>query len=163
MARYNTITIGGTYLTDTGAAGGSPCRTEVRGLESLLFNFTGSQFVALDGTPYVQTLDNQKRGLPLSVQIAQVSKSVFETLVGTIQSAVSSSSGILVTITGDTGTFRLNCLPAFPKPLEFPGTFVNERISDVTLNFTVSSDDNMLSASAGSHALAGQTVTLTTT
>lgn len=161
MARYNTITIGGTYLTDTGAVGGSPCRTEVRGLDSLLFDFTGNQFIALDGTPYAQTLDNQKRGLPLSIQIAQVSKTVFETLVGTVQSAVSSSSGIVVTVSGDTGTFRLNCIPAFPKPVEFPGTFINERITDVTFNFTVASDAGSLSVSPLAYAVTGQAVTLT--
>lgn len=161
MARYNTVSIGGVYLTDTGASTGSPCRTTVTGLDSLLFNFTGNQFVALDGTPYVQTADNQKRGLRLSVQVSQISKSLFEQVVGIVQTAVSSSSTVSVTVSGDTGTFYLNCIPAFPKPVEFPGTFVNERISDVTLNFTVTSDNNMLSASSRSYGVTGQAAVLT--
>lgn len=161
MGRYNTISIGSVYLTDTGAAGGSNCKTEIRGLDSLSFKHTGTVFTALDGTPYIQTVYNERKGLPLSIVIGQCSKTVFEALIGAIQSAITNSTTLDVRIAGDTGTFNFNCLPSFPKPVEFPGTFVNERIQDVTLNFVVASENGVLGAASATYSVTGPLVTLT--
>lgn len=160
MGRYNLIQIGSAYLTSDGTASGDRCRTQVTGLGSLSLDFTGNVITALDGTPYVQVLQNRRRGLPLSVTAAQMSKALFEQLVGIVQTAVSTSTTIDVRVSGDTGVFSFKCVPGFPNPVEFPGTFIEGRVFDVTLNFIVK--DNKLAAEAGTLTLTGGAATLTT-
>ena len=159
MARYSLIQIGSHYLTSDGTASGDRCRTSVAGLGSLSLDHTGSVVTALDGTPYVQTTANRRRGLPLSVTVEQMSKTLFESLVGTVQTAISTSATVDVRISGDTGVFSFSCVPGFPNPVELPGSFIEGRIQSVTFNFIVK--DSKLAAEAGSFLLTGASATLT--
>ena len=160
MARYSLIQIGSHYLTSDGTVTGDRCRTNLAGLGPLWLDHTGTVFTALDGTPYVQTTANRRKGLPLSVTVAQMSKTLFESIIGTVQAAVSSSTTVDVRVSGDSGVFSFKCVPGFPNPVEFSGAFIEGRVLDVTLNFIVK--ENKLAAEAGTLTLTGGAATLTT-
>lgn len=161
MARYNTIQIDSIYLTSTGLSNGSPCKSSVEGLDALSLDYQGQTVIALDGTPYNQYTTNNKRGLPLKIKLSQLSETVLESLIALMDSTISGATTNLIRITGDTGDFVLNCLPAFPQPIEFPGDFQNDRIRDVTLNYVVNSQTYILTATAGTLSITGMQATLT--
>lgn len=161
MARYSRIKFGTQWLTDDGLSTGSACRSQVTGLGALSLSYSGNQFLALDGTPYVQVITTSGRGQSVQIALEQVSETYLEGIVNTINSAVASSSTVTVEIVGDTGDFYLQCVPQFPNPLELSGDFVEGRIRGVTLNLTVKTRLHKLSANAGTYALTGQAASLT--
>lgn len=163
MARYNTIRIGSTYLTDDGTSTGSPCRATVSGLGALWLDHAGVQFLALDGTPYTQVRQTNGRGSAVTVEVEQMPKTMFEAVIGTVQQAAAYSSTVVVDVAGDTGEFHLVCVPQFPEPVVIGGQFINGRVRGVTFNFTVVSryQAYKLWATADSLSLNGRAVALT--
>lgn len=159
--KYNLIQLGSVYITADGTSSGKPCRAEVEGLDALSSDYTGVTVIALDGTPYNQIQQTAKKGLPLVIKIFQTTDTRLDALKSQIESLISGFSSVLVQITGSTGTFAVNCLPAFPKPLEFTGEFQNSYIKNITLNFVVQSQAYILTVNPGALTLTGQSVTLT--
>lgn len=159
--RHNLIRINSVWLTSTGLSGGTPCKTSVEGLDALKSNYTGVTVIALDGTPINQVHRNNKKGLPLSITIETVLQAEFNTLSSLLETALFGSSNVTVYISGTLGTFNFSCLPAFPKPLEFPGEFQNTRISNIKLNFVIADDLFILAAEEASLTLTGAVVTMT--
>jgi hypothetical protein len=160
--KYSLVRINSTWITATGLSTGKPCRTIIDGLDALKSNYTGSTIIALDGTPINQVYKNNKRGLPLSITIETAEQAEFNSLSALLETALFSSSEISVYINGTLGTFLFSCLPAFPKPLEFPGDFQNTRIANIKLNFVIADDLYILAAEPGSLILTGASATLTT-
>lgn len=161
--RYNLIQIDSLFMTSTGLSTGSPCRSSVSGLDWLSFDYQGQTLIALDGTPYNQYTTTYKRGLPLQFKFNQMSESVLESLISLISSTISGSTTNLIRITGDTGDFVLNCLPMFPKPIEFSGEFQTDQIKDVTLNYIVNSQTYLVAFNAGVYTISGSSITVTVT
>lgn len=138
MARFNEIQIGSLYLTDTGLVGGVKCKSEVDGLDALLLNYTGAVIIAADGTPHAQIADNTEgKGAPIAIRPFVLTTSVFTSLKTIFNTALAGGTSINVIITGDTGTFNLQCLPGLPKPIAGSGKFINGRIFEETINFVV--------------------------
>lgn len=139
MARYNLISIAGLYLTTDATSTGDLCRTEVTGLDAASFNSQGQTILAIDGTAYNQIVITNKKGLPLRIEAEQMSKELFDDLIAAIDEAMTDETTVAVSITGDTGTFSFTCLPRLPDPVEFPGSFIEERIRSVAFNFVIQS------------------------
>ena len=156
--KYNLIQLNSIYLTNDATSTGTPCKTSVSGLDALTFDFTGVTVLALDGTPYNQVFDNYKKGLPLTIKITQTTDTRLDELASLLTTLVTAESSVLVQITGSTGDFTLNCLPAFPKPLEFSGDFQNSYVKDITLNFVVQSAAYPVTLSTGAFTLTGVSI-----
>lgn len=140
MARFNTVQIETLYFTDTGLVGGKPCKIEVTGLDALSLASTGAIAIAADGMPYAFVASNAEgQGVPIRIAPEQLTTALFASLKTIINAAIAGSTTLTVIITGDTGTFNLECLPALPKPLEFPGKFRNGRIYESAINLVVAS------------------------
>jgi hypothetical protein len=135
MADYNRVKIGAIYLTDDGLGTGVPCRVEVAGLSRLKLSKTGVVRTAADGTPYPYTLDNAGQGAPIQIRSLVTMKNVFDDVVAEIEAAA--GAPLNITVDGDTGSFDLDCYPAHPNAIEFPGGFSEGRIEGVTFNFVV--------------------------
>ena len=120
MARYNAIRIGSIYLTSNSLVGGKPCKIEVDGLPSFATDRTGQVQVSADGTPCVQWIDNDHRGLVVFIKTEFMAKSVFDSIISAHNSAKNTDTPISVDITGDTGNFTgLNCIPRVPDDIVF--------------------------------------------
>ena len=138
MADYNTVKIGTVHLTDTGLVGGVACRAEVSGLHLLKGSKTGAVQISADGTPYAFYTDNLGKGVSIVIKPYSITKAVFDSVVSAINTALTSGVAINVVFTnGDTGNFDLDCLPALPEPVSFPGTFASGRIDGVEFRFIV--------------------------
>jgi hypothetical protein len=140
--KYNLIQIGSIYLTDTGLSSGTPCKTEVPTLEGLLLTKTGSVQLAIDRTPYLQIVDNSKKGELVPIICDSLMQSVYNSLIAAHQAALDNKVPIAIIITGDTGTFNLTVYPSlgsrdgrFPQSIQPSGEFQNGRIKRVTLNY----------------------------
>jgi hypothetical protein len=158
--RHNLVSIGSTWLTKTGLDSGIPCKTNVAGLDALKLSKTGSTIIALDGTPFLQTMSSAK-GLPVSIGAEIMATSVFDSVVTAIQTAVDAQTTLGLYIDGETGTFSLDVVPSFPEPIKFPGTFAVNRVEGVQFNFVVAQLHNVLSFIPGSYEQTGRAVTLT--
>lgn len=134
---YNLVKVGDNWLTDTGEETGMPCRTEVSGLDALRFSFTGSNTLAADGTPYSFIVENSGKGLLIEIRPFAITKEVLDDIVEDIEDAVAGNTPLVIVIGGDTGDFDLSCIPALPKPVEFPGTFSEGRIDGVVFRFLI--------------------------
>ena len=139
MSRYNLIRIGDTYLTDDGTESGLVCRSLVTGLDDRVYmTWNGTTVYALDGTPYVQLrIDEERLGSELSIKVDYLSRDVFNELQGYIEEQIADGLSIPVTFKGYMREFSFNCMPRFPRPMEFPGTWLEGRVLDVSFNFTV--------------------------
>lgn len=138
MAEYNTVKISSVYLTDDGLITGRPCRIDVTGLDALSLTSTGAIAIAADGSPYAFVVSNTEgQGVPIRIAPFVLTPSVLNSLKTAINAAVDANLTINITISGDTGAFDLQCLPAFPKPVEFSGKFFNGRIYETAFNFVV--------------------------
>jgi len=137
MADYNFVKLGSVYLTDSGLIGGTPCRTEVSGLDALQFTQTGTNTIAADGTVHQFKIDNLGKGLLLEIRPFAIMKDVFDDINTVIQDALTNDTIINITISGDTGDFDFDCIPFLPKPVEFPGDFFSEQINGVIYRFLI--------------------------
>lgn len=140
MADYNLVQIGDIFLTDDGLETGVPCRTQIAGLDSMQLSHTGQINKAADGTPYAFLVENGLQGVDIEIRPFVMTDDVFDDIKDVISTALAGSTTVNVKISeGPFGNFDLNCLPLFPRPIEFPGEFINGRISDVVFRFTVAS------------------------
>src|SRR5687768_7488140 len=96
--RYNLISLGSIYFTKTGLSTGAPCRTEVTGLDALSLSFTGQTIIAIDGTPYVQTV-SPIRGVPVSVRIEVMEEDVYHSVRAALNAAVGALTTLTLTLT----------------------------------------------------------------
>jgi len=134
---YNLVTIESIVLSSDGTGGGLPCRTEVSGLDALIFDKTGTVTNAADGTVHTFKLDNLGKGLLLEIRPFAIMKSVFDSINTEIQDALDNDTTLDITIVGDTGSFDFDCVPSLPRPVEFPGTFFSEQIDGVVYRFII--------------------------
>lgn len=134
---YNLVQLDTIYLTDNGLVGGIPCRTVVTGLDAFALDKDGQITIAADGTPYAFIGDQAGIGSVIRIQPAVLAETVFENIKTMFNTAIGASTLITAKFTGDTGNFDLECLPAFPKPLEFSGEFFNSYIYGVSINVIV--------------------------
>lgn len=132
MARYNTISINGVYLTKTGLVGGVACKTEVSGLVNLRPELSRIISESIDGTPKVQFRSHKGKPIGITVQVSQ--KTAFESLLTAIDAAEASDDLHALLIDGDTGNFDLDCVL---ENIEAPGTFSNGLINEVKMTFRV--------------------------
>jgi len=109
MARYNAIQIGNVYLTSTGLAGGTPCKTSVTGLEPLKPALKKNIIKAIDGTPYSQVFANDK-GFDIEIKIDWLASSVFDAINALFATADSTDGVVAIVIAGDFGTFNFNAI-----------------------------------------------------
>ena len=108
--RFNKVKFGAIYLTSTGLEFGTPCKLTVTGLDSLLMDKTGNVTLSADGTPHVQLVDNNKKGILIEISIESLAKAVFDSLVSAINAANSSGDKITVEVTGKTGNFNFDLI-----------------------------------------------------
>lgn len=134
---YNLVQLDSLYLTHNGLVGGDPCRTIVTGLDASALDKDGQITQAADGTPYAFIGDQAGIGSIVRIQPAVLTTSVFASLKTMFNTAIAGSLTINAVITGDTGSFDLECLPAFPKPIEFSGEFFNGNLYGVSINIVV--------------------------
>jgi hypothetical protein len=157
---YYTIKVGSTFLTEDGLITGTPYVSTVKGLDAVRDAITVQQIIAIDGTPYQQTIQPTK-GVPVTVEIPWCERSMLDTLTAIRLAAVTGATTTTLTLydNGDgMGDFSLT---TYFNTIRFPGEFVNGKIKDVTLTFTVSAVAHLLTVSPGTLTLAGQSVTLT--
>lgn len=142
MARYNLIQIDSTYLTTNGMSGGSRFKTEIAELDQLQLEYGGNTVVALSGTPYTFLAEALGPGVPITITVATMTDTIFDAIKASIADAVDGEDTVPVVITGELGTFDLNCLPRFSEeggPIKTPGHFRNGYIFDVQLRFVIES------------------------
>jgi hypothetical protein len=140
MADYNKVQIGNVFLTDDGLVTGTPCRAQVAGLDGLQLSHAGDTVKAADGSPYNFVVAADGSGSDIEIRPFVVTADVLADLRAAIDDAIASIDTVNVKITdGPFGDFELECLPLFPRPIEFSGEFSTDRISDLVLRFTVQS------------------------
>ena len=159
--RYNQIRLGSLYFTHDGSSSGFPCKSTVVGLEPLMLAFTGQTTIAIDGEPYVQTIQPVK-GVPISTTFEVIDQDVMFSVVSAVNSAISgSTTQTLVLTDGAFGDFTLTVYPSLPNFMSFPGEFYLTNAKSVTFNWIVKTVGRVLTASPGTLTLTGQSVTLT--
>lgn len=131
MARYNLVNLETIYFTKTGLVGGVRCRTNVIGLDALKLTKTGRNEFDAEGNAYVFLVD--KKSQLIRIEIEYITKAVFDALVALIQAALNAETTLSLGIAGDLGTFALETVPKFPKPITASGKFSNERIDGVAI------------------------------
>lgn len=139
MARYYSLQIGTVYLTDTGLVGGKPCRIKIEPVESLRVNYAGQTAPSADGTPYTVAFAVGTKGRALTVTIDYLPKTVLDSLVTLINTALQNNTTITLIGTGDLGNFNLQAVPALPNPIRAGGRFSNAILQDVSLSFITAS------------------------
>lgn len=138
MANYNRVQIGAVFLTNDGLVTGIPCRAQVSGIDGLQLTKTGLTTKSADGTPYNFVIDNTGQGVDIEIRPFIVSEAVLADIKAELETALSGSTTVNIVVSeGPFGDFDLECLPLFPRPVEFSGEFSADRISDVILRFTV--------------------------
>lgn len=143
MAEYNLVNFNDTlYLTDDGLVTGRPCRVEVSGLDALALPYAGNVTSAADGTPYAFVIAHHGQGAVLKLSPAVITTSVLASIKSVFQTAIAAEETINLKLTGgDLGNFDLECLPLFPRPIEFSGKFLEGNIYDVVLGLVVRSQN----------------------
>lgn len=137
MADYNKVQIENIFLTDTGLVGGLPCRAQVSGLDRLQISYAGNTVKAADNTPYNFAIEHLGKGIDIEIRPFVVTETVLNDVNAVIDAAILGGTTITLGITeGPFGDFSLECLPLFPRPVEFSGEFSDDRISDAVFRFT---------------------------
>lgn len=139
MADYNLVQLESIYFTDDGLVTGIPCRIEVDGLDGLLISKTGSVATAADGTPYAFIVDNGGQGAAIRLRPLVITDTVLASIQSALDAAASGNTTVSLDVTGDLGTFNLECIPAYPKPIEGGTRFSNGRIYEVVINLIIQS------------------------
>lgn len=134
MASFYKIKIGSIWLTADGSENADQCKSSVSGASDLLNNFTGSVTPAVDGTPIVQIFEIGTKGKILEIKVTRLYTSVWQSLIASIQDALSSGETINLIGTGDIGDFDVECIPLLPKPFE-ASEFINGRIENAIFRF----------------------------
>lgn len=139
MADYPLVSINNYFLTDDGTNTGLPCRVNIPTLDQLQFDFTGQTVQAADGTVHQHILDFAKVGALVDVNCFQLLQDVYEDIRDSMATAVSGDTTSNLTISSPYGDFDLEVKPVLPKPIESPGTFVDDRLDNVTFHFIIDS------------------------
>lgn len=134
MARYNHIQIGTIHLTNDGTAIGMECKTSVIGLNFLKTSKAGNIQYSADGTPYAQIIDVGNKGVALEIGADWMSKTVFDSIVALMNTALNTFATINIIITGDTGDFSVNCIPNIPDIVSWD-SFISGTIKGVKFRF----------------------------
>ncbi len=134
MAKFYTIQLDDVYLTDTGLESGDPCKLEVTGADALLFPFTGSTIISVDGTPVNQVFAAETRGRVLEIKPLVIAAELWTDIVALINTALGNSGTINIIGTGDIGNFDVEALPLMPRPFEAK-EFKNGRIKNPIFRF----------------------------
>jgi len=129
--RYNQVNISTYYFTKDGTIAGKPCRLNVVGLDALQFTKTGRNDFDADGNAYVFLVANPSQ--LIRIEIEYILDTTLQSLIGFIQNAMDTETTIPVGIDGDLGTFSLNTVPKFPRPITLSGKFDNGRVDGVTI------------------------------
>jgi hypothetical protein len=157
---YYTVKVGSTFLTEDGLVTGTPYVSTVKGLDAVRDSITVQQFIAIDGTP-IQQITQPVKGVPVTVEIPWCGRAMLDTLTAIRLAAVTGATTTTLTLydnSDGTGDFSLT---TYFNTIRFPGEFVNGKIKDVTLTFTVSAVAHLMTVTAGTLTLTGQSVTLT--
>lgn len=133
MARFNRVKIGTIFLTSTGLENGTPCKLDVSGLDGLFATKTGQVTPSADGTPFVQLVDNGKKGIRIQITVESLTQAVFENLISAINAAIADGGTMDLEITGKTGDYSLQVLPLMPKPVS-AAKFNNFYIKNTVIN-----------------------------
>lgn len=156
MFQYNTIRLGGVWLTDSAGNGGNPYITEVTGLDKLSLTRQSVVVLAIDGTPRKQFQSN--KGLPVAVKFDLIDTAQFNAIVLKYNQADDANTSISLYITGPMGVFDLNVLPV---SIEGGSSAIQAGLKTLTLNFVVSAHNKNLVTALGTYAQTGNAVTLT--
>ncbi len=130
--RFNKIKIGSIWLTKDGTENSTPCKLTVTNIDLLLMDLTGQVNPSADGTPFVQVVDLEKRGIILEITVETMLKAVYESLASQLNARLNDGNTIALEITGDTGNFELDSLPMLPRPIS-PASFINNRIKSTVI------------------------------
>jgi len=136
MARYNEVKIDTVYLTSTGLVGGKPCKVNVPGLEQLQTTKTGQVANSANGTPYLQLIDFEHRGIKIQVETEWMSKTVYDSIVAIHEASKNGGTTIPIEISGDTGDFTFDVVCAIPQDISFEG-FSNEYIRRAVFRYVI--------------------------
>ncbi len=129
------------WFTDDGLETGRPCLVDVTGVDSLSVPYAGNITESADNSPYLFRVPHGGQGARIRLEPFVASTSLLEDIKTLFAASVEDKVPIEVNISGDTGTFSLNCLPLFPKPIEFSGKFLDDNIYDLALNLVVVSQN----------------------
>jgi len=157
---FHTIKVNSTYLTEDGTVTGTPYVSTVSGIDAIRDALVVQQIIAIDGTPYQQVTQPVK-GVPLSIFCPWMERDMLSTLTAIRLAAVTGSTTTTVTLLDNSDGTGDYILTTYFNSIRYPGEFINGKVKDVTLNFTVSSIGHSLTASPGTLTLTGQSVTLT--
>lgn len=155
---FYTIKVGSTYLTEDGLVTGSPIISTVRGLDVISDGLTTQEIIAIDGTP-IQQDNHPVRGVPLTIEFPQEYRDMYFALKTIRLTARLAQTTVTVQLRDNgygPGDFNLT---TYFNSIRFPGEFKNERIENVTCNFTVATIGFPFEAEAGALVLAGQEAT----
>lgn len=134
MNNWNLIQIGDVYVTSDETNTGTKYICETSGTDVLEFGFVANDIRALDGTVYNQQADIVDIPITLKFPLLETSmkdaiKEVFQTYYDTDDTPFD------FVLTGPAGTFTMTAKPAWtPRPIEYPGTFQNGKLLDVTMH-----------------------------
>lgn len=134
MAKFYTIQLDDIFLTDTGQESGDPCKLEVDGADALLFPFTGSTIISVDGTPINQVFETETRGRVLEIKPLVLTTELWTDIVALINTALGNSGTINIIGTGDIGNFVADAKPLMPRPFEAK-EFKNGRVKNTIFRF----------------------------
>lgn len=138
MADFNLIKIGDTYLTDDGLITGDPCMTEVQGLGQLLSNKIGAVQFTANNVPKIFSAPSVGQGSIILITAFVIDSTTHEAIMDEINALdLEGGDTITIEIEGLTGNFEFTAVPALPQLVEFPGTFSDTWIDQMTYRFVV--------------------------
>lgn len=116
-----------------------PCRIAIEGgLDGLRSAYSGQNTISANGTPYAYTTPSVGQGATLNIKPLRLLTDELDDIITAIESAKAGATTVRVQITDDvSGSFDLDCLPAFPKTVIYPGDHINGRVENVSINFLV--------------------------
>lgn len=157
---FHTIKIGSLYLTEDETVTGTPYVSVVSGLDAVSDGLVAQQIIAIDGTPHQQTTQPVK-GVLVTIRCQWMERDMLFALKAIRLAAITSATTTTLTLLDNshgTGDFTLT---TYFNSIRWPGEFMNGKVKDVTMSFTVSSVGYLVTGAHGTLALAGQSVTLT--
>lgn len=110
--KYPLVQIESIYLTKDGLVTGKPCQIILEGFDKLATTKDHGVITALDGTPYIQTVDTML-GKPVAIRFVQMAESVYDSIVTEIQNVLDGSKSELdIEVSNYAyGTFSIDVVP----------------------------------------------------
>ena len=136
--KYALIQIGAVYLTNDATVSGKPCKTEVKGLDSLSVTKAIRVINALSGKPKAQ-ISEALLGNKISIKCFDVEPVTYAAVIDEMETSLDTDTPITISFENNPyGNFDLIVIPDV-KPVDHEFKFLGDYAKEVSFNFQVES------------------------